>query len=224
MALSRKGTAAVAALLVLSGLTGFKFFASREKAKEGLNRVLPPSEPRPVALPVNVNLPDPAVGELRHDLEVLKDQVNNIGTQALAAQDPAVVDPGAEPPQPEDTSLAAIAAASKAEADGYDDRIKREPIDRNWSQEMAPRVTEFFSKPELVGSTMTRIDCASTLCRVGVRLDDVPARQVLLERVAGMIPPNSELFAHLDDPRDLEIEVYFSRTGGLPNKPPQRLQ
>ncbi len=211
MTFSRKGTAAVAALLVISGLTGFKFITSREKPSEGIQQALPPSEPRPATPLVTIYRPDPAVGQLKNELDALKDEVKTINAQA-----PAAADPSPEPEAAPDATLATVIAEAKAEADRYDDRIQREPVDRNFSLEVTPRVNEFFQKPELTGSTMTRMDCASTLCRVGVRHDNVAARQAFLERVASMIPANSELFAHLDDQRDLEIEVYFSRSGGLP--------
>jgi hypothetical protein len=54
--------------------------------------------------------------------------------------------------------------------------LESQPVDRNWAQDVASTVSAAMSEPELAGSSIERLDCRSTICRIEISHVDQAAR------------------------------------------------
>ena len=102
-----------------------------------------------------------------------------------------------------------VAAKNKAKI--YDDALGSESVDREWSSAMQTRIQEFFRSDKAVGSSVQRIECRSTMCRVDIASQSKAARQAFTQTMTELTPPGSQGFAHIDTDESIDFSVYFTR-------------
>ncbi len=132
------------------------------------------------------------------------------GRVAAAAQGLRDRDPGEDP---QASTLRRSEETSPEEQDEeavevLEEALRSESVDPEWSKAMEDRIGTFFDTAQLAGSSVRRVDCKSTLCRLDVTHDSTDARKRFVAGVPDMIPPKSTAFGHVEGDDDLEIVVY----------------
>jgi hypothetical protein len=108
------------------------------------------------------------------------------------------------PPPPVDPRVAADRLAAT-----YDAALAAESVDREWGAAMRTRLDEFFASDMAAGSSLQRVDCRLTMCRVEVTSQSMASREAFTQTMSHMSPPNSQGFAHIDE--SLDFVIYLSR-------------
>jgi hypothetical protein len=91
-----------------------------------------------------------------------------------------------------------------------DETLKRESVDATWSRAMDARAGEFFASSMASGSTLHRMECKTTLCRLEVSNETIDARERFGKHFSTMIPPSGAAFVHIEDSTSLNITVYIA--------------
>lgn len=143
---------------------------------------------------------------LAHEVDDLRRQLEQVQEDgARPRQDASTPAPVADDPEIDGHEHA------QEMAESFEQQLVEQPVDAEWAAGMHERFDQFFAMEQVSGSHVGPVDCRSTLCRIEVSFDDLSGRDALIDQVSGLLEPNAQGFAHIEDDGDLKIQVYLSR-------------
>jgi hypothetical protein len=196
------------AAALVSAVAGLIWWASSSTSKVEPGRIGTPRAPfvAPVAPGPAPSPPsDSSQQEAIQRLEARLAQVEMLEHSAPKDKD-SPVEKRDDTPPPVDPRVAADRLA-----EGYDAALAAESVDRVWDAAMQTRLEEFFESDMAAGSSLQRVDCRSTMCRVEVTSQSTKARDAFTQTMSHMSPPNSQGFAHIETDESLDFVIYLSR-------------
>lgn len=151
------------------------------------------------------------VSDVRQRQAVLAHEVDDLRRQLAQIHESGAPSPQVTTPVVADEPEIDGNEHAREVADGFEQSLGEQPVDVEWAEGMQARFDQFFATEQVAGSHVGAVDCRSTLCRIEVSFDDQGGRDALIGEVSGLLEPNAQGFAHIEDDEDLEIQVYLSR-------------
>ncbi|MBI5488381.1 MAG: hypothetical protein HY905_13695 [Deltaproteobacteria bacterium] len=131
-----------------------------------------------------------------------------------------IADAGGDGRQAEQTAQALPTEAEVLEQErrtaiALDAALERETKDPDWAPAMESGVEDWFLLEETTGASLKSVECGQSLCRVEVAFDSVQSREAFEPAIAGTPAwtDRGTAMIRLDGWEDLDVEVYFARSG-----------
>lgn len=92
-----------------------------------------------------------------------------------------------------------------------DEQVETEAPDAAWRRAAEARAAEVLARNELQGVSIQKVECGTSVCRLGVGFEGEQAREGFIRHFEELLEPDSEGFAHSEGEEDTQIQVYLAR-------------